>query len=155
MTDKEPKIATRITLNSLQFGQVLEFTTTNKKDPFLWSPLIDNEEEVWTYLFYVTEPGDWPNGNLWAISPTGEISDLMETSFHGCGRWTTQKENPVQQQYGKAFTPVWGELVVGCHPTFDNPDAPRGDRITLNGTVTNINVCDAADYAPQTTQQHA
>lgn len=148
MYDKEPKALTRISLDTLQAGQILEFTTTDKNDPRAHTPFLNKEEEIWTYLFYVTEPGKWPKGNLWAISPSGEISEQLQTSFHGCGRWTTQKQNPVQKQTGLGFTPVWGELVVDCYPTFDNPDAPRGDRITLNGTVKQFAVTDAAFYSP-------
>lgn len=69
--------------------------------------------EAWEYSFDVEETkGRWPTGYLGAVMPDGTELPVIPFSLHGCGHWTTRKQNPVQTQE-RAFSPYYDGLIVG------------------------------------------
>ena len=89
----------RLDFNVLYLGDKLSITTGHDTD-------------AWIYGFDAKDVSRWPTGNLLAINPKGEESELVEFELHGCGRWTDRKQNPVQKQ-DRAFTPYYDGLIVG------------------------------------------
>jgi hypothetical protein len=72
------------------------------------------DDEAWQYDFEVNDKKvNWPMGMLSAINPDGQSAEPVPFAMHGCGRWTTPKENPVQEYWGRAFTPYYDGLIVG------------------------------------------
>ncbi|MCA9324723.1 hypothetical protein KDA23_01470 [Candidatus Saccharibacteria bacterium] len=69
-------------------------------------------EEAWHYDFQVDQAAYWPIGTFRAISPSGDEATANGFALHGCGRWTTRRENPVQSQE-RGFTPYYEGLIVG------------------------------------------
>lgn len=90
--------------------QRLEFETFHSGDTIQITS--GQQEAAWRYDFSVEYAKHWPEGTIIAVSPSGEESLPMEFSLHGCGRWTSRRENPVQKQE-RAFTPYYDGLIVG------------------------------------------
>ncbi|HEU4830695.1 MAG TPA: hypothetical protein VFS65_00810, partial [Candidatus Saccharimonadales bacterium] len=90
------------------------------------------DADAWKYTFIVESLEDgWPTGILSATNPEGQETQPMAFSLHGCGKWTTRSQNPVQTQE-KAFTPYYDGLIEGSffwgaapesrdRYSFDNP----------------------------------
>lgn len=90
----------------------LEFSIVSAGD--LLTITTGQQSEAWRYGFEVQERQHlWPSGQLTATSPNGEEVGPLPFELHGCGRWTTQRQNPVQKQTGLAFTPYYEGLIVG------------------------------------------
>lgn len=71
-------------------------------------------KEVYRYDFEVLTPGEKPECIITQTNPDGSRVGGSLVKLEGTGRWTTQKENPVQEQWSrKAFTIGWGTLHVG------------------------------------------
>lgn len=88
----------------------LEFNTLFPGDSLTITTGVDTE--AWNYGFTVLTNGYWPHGTLEATNPRGDRSEPVDFELHGCGRWTTRKQNPVQtQEIG--FTPYYCGLIVG------------------------------------------
>jgi hypothetical protein len=88
----------------------LEFNTLFPGDSLTITTGVDTE--AWNYGFTVLTNGYWPHGTLEATNPRGDRSEPIDFELHGCGRWTTRKQNPVQtQEIG--FTPYYHGLIVG------------------------------------------
>jgi len=72
------------------------------------------EGEGFVYEFEVLEPGERPECLITQTNPEGKVVGPSLVRLEGTGRWTTQKENPVQTQWrNKAFTIGWGMLNTG------------------------------------------
>lgn len=93
--------AERLEFDVLHQGDLLQITTGFDPD-------------AWHYDFSVYNAvRHWPSGTLTVTNPSGEVTPAHEFSAHGCGRYTTQRQNPVQQQSGLAFNPYYDGLIVG------------------------------------------
>lgn len=90
----------RLEFSSIQAGDLIKIAT-------------GTGEETWRYDFIVQNVNDlWPEGKLTATRPDGEEVGPVPFSLHGCGKWTTPEQNPVQTQ-SRAFTPYYDGLIVG------------------------------------------
>lgn len=90
----------RLEFSDVQTGDIIDVTT-------------GIDDSAWNYKIDVTKSGVWPSGNLVATKPSGRSSKPVPFQLHGCGRWTTPAQNPVQKQPGIAFTPYYQGLIVG------------------------------------------
>lgn len=89
------------------------------------------EDEAWLYEFTAEDTSHlWPSGQLRATTPSGEGIGPLPFELHGCGRWTTQRQNPVQKQTGLAFTPYYEGLIVGSFLWGKEPGA--ADRLVFD-----------------------
>jgi hypothetical protein len=91
----------RLEFESLHSGDFVQITT-------------GVDESAWRYDFNVARAGYWPEGTIIAISPEAEKSEPMEFALHGCGRWTSRRENPVQKQE-RGFTPYYSGIIVNSY----------------------------------------
>jgi hypothetical protein len=89
----------------------LEFDAVHVGDSLVISTGVD--DAAWHYDMTVTEMRHWPTTDLIAYTPGGEATEAVPFELHGCGRWTTQRQNPVQRQTGLAFTPYYNGVIVG------------------------------------------
>lgn len=88
----------------------LEFDTLFPGDRLTITTGVDTS--AWNYDFTVRTNGHWAHGALEATSPSGDRFGPIDFTLHGCGRWTTLNQNPVQtQEIG--FTPYYDGLIVG------------------------------------------
>jgi hypothetical protein len=101
MTEQLVSNVARLEFDVLRPGDHLQITT-------------GRDDEAWKYDFAVEllEP-KWPSGSLSATTPDGTAVDPLNFEMHGCGQYTTRRQNPVQQQMGIAFTPYYDGLITG------------------------------------------
>ena len=89
-------------------------------------------DEAWVYDFTVTDTSaEWPAGTLKATTPNGTKVGPVPFALHGCGRWTSRRQNPVQDQE-RAFTPYFDGLMVGRFLLGKSPEA--AERLVFDKT---------------------
>lgn len=77
------------------------------------------------YDFLVLEAGERPHCLVMQTSPDGRLVGPSEVTLEGTGRWTTRQENPVQTQFGEAFTISWGYVSLGGLLSVIDRNAPK------------------------------
>lgn len=96
-----PEILDHLEFSDLRDGDVIHMT-------------IGSDDDAWALVFTVESADSWPTGVLSATAPDGSQPEPVRFTLHGCGRWTTRAQNPVQTQ-DRAFTPYYDGLVEGSY----------------------------------------
>lgn len=112
---KEP--IDRLELENLRQGDVLHIT-------------LGSGEGAFQYKFTIEKQGKWPIGYIIETAPDG-TSNEGQFALHGSGRWTAQRENPVQKQQ-RAFTSYFDSLNVGDFMIGAVPGAGLGERLVFD-----------------------
>lgn len=117
MSEFTPNTIDRLDLSDLKKGDVIEIT-------------LGSGSEAFKYSFTVETQARWPIGFLEEVSPDGTINN-GQFCLHGSGRWTTKKENPVQDQQ-LAFTSYFDSLNVGSFMVGAAPEAHTSERLVFD-----------------------
>jgi len=104
------------------------------------------EPDTYQYIFTVQNPGKMPLCHLTQINPDGSSVGPGEAILEGCGRWTTERENPMQRAdwfVGRprqeiAMSIGYGVLFVGGFIMVSEPGNHTGDRFRLEPACTDI-----------------
>lgn len=104
------------------------------------------EPEAYSYVFTVREPGEMPLCDLTQINPDGSSVGPGAAVLQGCGRWTTEAQNPMQRAdwfIGRprqeiAMSIGYGVLFVGGFIIVSEPGNHTGDRFQLQPECTDI-----------------
>jgi hypothetical protein len=99
-------------------------------------------DEAFHYEMSIQTAGRWPTVLFKEIRPDGSEVGPFPAEIHGSGRWTTRRQNPVQDQ-DRAFTSYWDSLSIGCFMAIKNPNDPMGQRLVFDKPgqeITNISI---------------
>jgi hypothetical protein len=124
----------------------LEFELDKLKTDEVIRAIAGVGEETFTYDFKVIEPGEKPLCELKQTDTRGNIVGPVNAILEGSGRWTTPKQNPVQNgdwlfgrpQQDKAMNIFWGHIYTGGFLVISNPDETVYDRVVLQPECSEI-----------------